>query len=335
MYRLPEAAAQPSVAWCRRGLVALLALLLVASSLGARSAPEDTQPSETAESFAAWLQEVEHLLSENEREAFAQLTRDYQRRLFIGRFWQVRDPFPETPENEFRDTWERRVELARERFGSLDGARAQALLLVGPPDRWLVSVCPQLLRPMEIWLYATSPRTPRGFSLVFLRQAPGYRIWSPLEGLQTLFDLVARPSVSRTATIERLQRECGGAEDVASALFAAIDSQTLTDQLALVPRPSQEWVDAFLGRLTEVPVGADTFEAEVKYHFPSGSDHGAAPAGRIARGWRSHHVQLQRRRRGSAGRRPVRPLPLPLRPGGVGGRRRVPAAGRAAPSPPG
>ena len=41
---------------------------------------------------------------------------DYQKRLFINRFWQVRDPFPDTPENEFRDAWERRVELAHERF---------------------------------------------------------------------------------------------------------------------------------------------------------------------------------------------------------------------------
>ncbi|MFQ5349314.1 MAG: GWxTD domain-containing protein, partial [Thermoanaerobaculia bacterium] len=97
--------------------------------------PIDEPPPPAPDGFAAWLEEVESLLTERERQAFAELARDYQRRLFINRFWQVRDPFPETPENELRDTWELRVDLARERFEDLDDARARALLLLGPPGR--------------------------------------------------------------------------------------------------------------------------------------------------------------------------------------------------------
>ena len=167
-------------------------LLLAAPPSGVPAAEETLQPAVTGD-FAAWLEEVEVLISERERQAFTNLARDYQRRLFIRRFWQVRDPFPETPENEFRDAWEHRVELARQRFGDLGGPRAKALLLVGPPDRSLQSVCPHLLRAMEIWLYARSPRVPRGFSLVFLRQPRHYRVWSPVEGLRPLLDTVSAP----------------------------------------------------------------------------------------------------------------------------------------------
>ena len=122
---------------------------------------------------------------------------------------------------------------------------------------------------MEIWLYGASPRVPRGFSLVFLRRGrDDYRVWSPVEGLRALVDMVSRPSVSTSATIQQLQIECGGREDVASVLLAAADWRTITEEWTLVPRPNPEWVDAFVNRLTEVPLGADTFAAEVKYHFP-------------------------------------------------------------------
>jgi Ca-activated chloride channel family protein len=243
-----------------------LSLLLVAPLIGAQSA-EEPSPA-PPDSFSGWLEEVETLLTERERQAFAELARDYQRRLFINRFWQVRDPFPDTPENEFRDAWEGRVEFARERFGGLGGERAQAMLLVGPPDRALLSACPHMLRPMEIWLYGSSPRIPRGFSLVFLRRGRNYELWSPVRGLSELLDIVAGPRATTTAMIERLQLECSGREDVASLLLAAVDWRTVTEQLVLIPEPNPEWVDAFLNRMTELPPGADTFEAEVKYHFP-------------------------------------------------------------------
>ena len=245
----------------------MAAMLLAAPLAAGRPAAEPEAAATPAEPFAAWLEEVEPLLSERERQVFAELTRDYQRRLFIERFWQVRDPFPDTPENEFRDAWEHRVAMVRERFDDLDDVRARALLLVGPPDRRLPTLCPQRLRAMEVWLYPSSRRAPTGFALVFLIRGGEPRLWSPSEGLRSVVDLVSGPGGSTGTQLQRLQLECAG-EDVAGILTAAVDLRTLTEQLALVPRPLDEWVEAFLSRTTELPEGAETFDAEVKFQFP-------------------------------------------------------------------
>ena len=267
MIRPPAAASPTPPGPRRRALAALVCLLLAMPVSGSRPVEDELAPA-PSDPFAGWLEEVDSLLSDVERQAFAELARDYQKRLFINRFWQVRDPFPDTPENEFRDAWERRVALAHERFGGLEGQRAQTMLLVGPPDRIAPSVCPHLLRPMEVWLYGSSPRVPRGFTLVFLRRGRDYRLWSPLDGLGDLLDAATGPRMNPATIVERLQLECGGHEDAASLLLAAVDEHTVTNQLALIPEPNPEWVDAFLARMTELPPGADTFEADVKYHFP-------------------------------------------------------------------
>src|SRR5262245_58927518 len=61
------------------------------------------------ERFTRWLHEVDPLITQPEREAFLSLRRDYHRDAFIRRFWQVRDPFPETGRNELKENWDERV----------------------------------------------------------------------------------------------------------------------------------------------------------------------------------------------------------------------------------
>ena len=71
------------------------------------------------------------------------------------RFWQVRDPFPETAKNEFLERWESNVAIARERFPDLSDRRAAFLMLHGAPASTFRSSC-EMLRPLEIWLYRQS-----------------------------------------------------------------------------------------------------------------------------------------------------------------------------------
>ena len=81
---------------------------------------------------------VRNLMSPEERRAFAQLTTPVSRREFVTKFWASRDPKPETPENEFREEFNRRVAFADAHFsqdevrGSLTD-RGLVFVLLGPP----------------------------------------------------------------------------------------------------------------------------------------------------------------------------------------------------------
>jgi GWxTD domain-containing protein len=81
---------------------------------------------------------VRYLLAADERRAFSQLSSPVSRSEFVTSFWKARDPRPETPENEFRDEFEKRVAFADANFtdaevrGSLTD-RGMVFLLLGPP----------------------------------------------------------------------------------------------------------------------------------------------------------------------------------------------------------
>ena len=81
---------------------------------------------------------VRFLLTASEREEYRRLTDPVSRSEFIEKFWRSRDPKAETPENEFRDEFERRVAFADQYFvqGETRGSytdRGTVFILLGPP----------------------------------------------------------------------------------------------------------------------------------------------------------------------------------------------------------
>jgi GWxTD domain-containing protein len=86
-----------------------------------------------------WAQgPVRHLMTSEERKGFERLSDPISRSEFVTAFWRARDPRPETPENEFREEFERRVLFADTHFsqnevrGSLTD-RGMVFVLLGPP----------------------------------------------------------------------------------------------------------------------------------------------------------------------------------------------------------
>ncbi|HEY1252811.1 MAG TPA: GWxTD domain-containing protein [Thermoanaerobaculia bacterium] len=78
------------------------------------------------------------LLGPAEAEEFRRITDPITRSEFITKFWKDRDRTPETPENEFRDEFERRVAFADQYFaqGETRGSytdRGTVFVLLGPP----------------------------------------------------------------------------------------------------------------------------------------------------------------------------------------------------------
>jgi hypothetical protein len=46
--------------------------------------------------YRLWLDSVDLIMSKEELDSFLELSKDYQRDAFIERFWQARDPYPQT-----------------------------------------------------------------------------------------------------------------------------------------------------------------------------------------------------------------------------------------------
>ena len=55
-------------------------------------------------------------MTEAERDIFVHLPDLEARRDFIKDFWEKRDPDPETPDNEFRTEFEKRIDYVTKRF---------------------------------------------------------------------------------------------------------------------------------------------------------------------------------------------------------------------------
>jgi len=69
--------------------------------------------------YKKWIDEdVSPIITEDERRAFKALKTDEERDKYIEIFWRLRDPDPDTPENEYKDQYYERVQYANEHFAS-------------------------------------------------------------------------------------------------------------------------------------------------------------------------------------------------------------------------
>ncbi|HEX2223673.1 MAG TPA: GWxTD domain-containing protein, partial [Thermoanaerobaculia bacterium] len=273
---------RPSPVWPPVWAIALLLAASVAGSLEAqgRKASEANAagiPEDLPERHREFLESVAPLISPQEREAFLALRQEYQRDAFARRFWEVRDPFPQTPGNELQIAWQERAKLARERFGGLSAAgddRARMLLVNGPPAEVFQGRCSgQITLPLEIWSYSGTDRIKGAFNLAFVSQTGNpkgpFRLWYPSEGVDSLlgFELRSRIQGRPQDALRAIADGCIQGDQIAGRLAGAIDWNQVQDQV--VPRPSEEWLAAFLATSTDVPADAPTFPARLEVAYPA------------------------------------------------------------------
>jgi Ca-activated chloride channel homolog len=258
-----------------RALVAtLLTACLFPALAGAQSRAERERIAELPEVYRAWLVEVAAILSDAERTAFLALEQDYQRDAFIERFWQVRDPYPDTARNEARDAWESRLAQARQEFASLDEDRARLFLLNGPPALRMAASCASTW-PLEVWVYPAGDRLPEVLVLVFVQRfAQGrYVLWNPAEGIAALFQF-APPNADERRLLEELQRGCPRADQIAAAIASVARRGALQYTMLLaraerpIEPPSREWVATFNAYSTDIPPDADRLPVELAVSYP-------------------------------------------------------------------
>lgn len=275
------------VAWSRLSLVRCLvvALLLALSQTllapvvtakkkdeGELSRKERKELTEALpEKYQQWLQDVDWLLSDAERDAFLQLAKDYLRDAFIEEFWKVRDPYPDTGKNEFRDDYQARLETVRQSFGNFDD-RAKVLLSNGWPTNRVEFKCRPYFVPMEVWYYDGSANVGYEFLLLFFKKwgVADFRLWDESFGLEELSE------DGTEVTAESLQLRCPREADAVLAALNFLMSQGRMGSMMIVsdiltpanPPPAQEWVATFNSYTTELPDSVELFEAGLDVSYP-------------------------------------------------------------------
>jgi len=110
-----------------------------------------------------FLSRVRYIITPEERTVFLQLPPS-EREKFIEEFWKRRDPTPETPENEFRVQYFRRINETNRLFNEPGTQgwltdRGRVWIIFGRPDSR--DVYPygydMYLDPVEIWYYRSLP----------------------------------------------------------------------------------------------------------------------------------------------------------------------------------
>jgi len=163
----------------------LLATLLILCSLSAWATREPVLPSHDAH----WLhEEVNYLITNEERDVFLHLKTEDDREKFIDRFWQIRNPDPNAPTNTAKETHYERLAYANAHFGYgnvQDGWRSDrgmVYITLGPPqqiERYLETA---ELKPIQIWFYENlSGALPVHFYVLFYKQsaAEDWELYSP------------------------------------------------------------------------------------------------------------------------------------------------------------
>ena len=255
-----------------RLFAARAALVALASASAATVAPSSRPPETDSADAARFLDDVALLITDAERAAFVALPRPYQQRAFIRRFWEVRDPYPQTVRNELAERWRERLTLARERYRDPTDDRARMLLWNGDPERVVRLRCPELLRVGEAWVYRQTDAIPGGFALVFLTngvsdEAP-HRLWSSRAGYSELFTWQGGSgSTAGAEVVERIRADCPRGDEILDLLAAAADWDELAKRFEVIPKPNPEWVRTFEAHSTEVPSGAGELPATVEVRF--------------------------------------------------------------------
>lgn len=169
----------------RRGFrgLALLGCLLLTPAV---SLAKDT--SALAPQFRQFLEDVDLLITKQEKKAFLALEKDYQREAFIRAFWKARDPYPETLRNEFEIEWRRRMDERKVRYPHQLDDRGRIYQLRGEPRSVFETNCGMLLLPLEIWYLAEGKNGIGTFTFIFVQPASSgpFRLWRPSQGFGAL-----------------------------------------------------------------------------------------------------------------------------------------------------
>lgn len=252
-----------------RGWPLLLAVAAATGLLGTAVVHGAEPPPQQVPAQDRDREAIELLASPEELAVFDELTESWRRQAFLSRFWQLRDPFPQTARNELRERWEERAEVARQRFGTLSDDRSRLLLLHGEPAEVLTPRCGGLLRPIELWSWERADLLQTPFTVVVKLFGVGAgargEVWDPIEGVPGLLTFG-----DTTSFAELVLEKCSAGQFVLERLERTVRWPLSGPDRRTWPVPNPEWVQAFHDRSTAVAGDARPLEGlELTISFPA------------------------------------------------------------------
>lgn len=274
-------------------------MLVAATFLVSAATPAEAQTSRRPQArltdfHEQWLAEVEPLLDDNERRAFAQLDGPGARERFLRAFWDARPP-------RLLERWRENRE-ARDQLRERSPAMRRAVLLAGKPaDRQTVEPCESALRPIQIWTYdrwrlehqlgRPPHRDEDELVLAFVQQVNfdprSMKLWSPSSGVDLTFDgertdggraddAEAPPTGASRVLDQAERRRCLTPTErrrLERRLGRAVGWRELTDRLGWADAASDpEWIDRFVRVEAVLDVDAMALPGTVLDFEPLGTE---------------------------------------------------------------
>jgi Ca-activated chloride channel family protein len=228
------------------------------------------------EKYKTFLEDVEPIITDLERDTLLRLTSDYQREHFIEEFWRRRSLGPDGLRVEFRAVYELRVAQARELFKNLKCDQARIYIIHGPPDGRRKFECTDVTYPIDLWYYERLEALKMSKVLLIFYQpfaAGDFRLWSPMDGRNALlvggFPGMASSSrrVDTSGCFEYadLLRAMGQVE----AQWGVTGAMKMSAELREGPKPGDvEGADSILQMTTDIPPGAAPLALQRVLRFP-------------------------------------------------------------------
>jgi Ca-activated chloride channel family protein len=226
--------------------------------------------------YRQWLEFVDLIISDDEREVFLQIADEYQKDRFIENFWRRRSIDEQGLRSDFQAVYTRRVETATEQFKSLNNDRAKIFVLNGPPDAMIPIDCPEVYVPIQIWYYDRLEALKSKVYLIFYqRDGVGmYKLWLPLDGENVLQvgggiagSIASRRPVDQTRCAE--WRTLRQAISYSSAVLGpGASSMASTAKLFQPPVVETEGVDQILTMTTDLASGSTALGVTKLVRFP-------------------------------------------------------------------
>jgi len=143
--------------------------------------------------WKTWLRDVEPIITNAEKDVFKDLKTEEDRARFVDAFWRVRDPDPETAQNEYKAEYYRRFGYVNKHLGGTRSDRGRIYMILGEPaERNSYGGYEQVV-DSELWVYLGNdrPGLPPVMNLLFYKRDNfgTYRLFYP--GIETASDILS------------------------------------------------------------------------------------------------------------------------------------------------